>query len=351
MIYSMKRVLHCKFSHVITANRIEFSKDLMDEVLRTEGEATSMVPVIDYKPIKHVAIPRLYSEKDVATTEKFRKQGLSEALIQQIQRSTPGQRQMQEEQFAQYVSSPHFHLPDDMTLEEFTAAELPPFFPMTYIPESAVPQKRVVLLDEATQSYLYSLAAQMPYPKDVEYEPLFGSYIESCMNILSDGISVDTSCTIYYNYRLVTREVKIIFYLTVVHARRKDLERCIDVTNLGATARSEPPVIDNGNTTTASSTTTTTTTTTTTVPVKGYVINNEKPEEPVVLIADQCEPGSLYADMIAARRNLPRIINDPPYPANNNNNHINLDDWDNTILDSGGALKDDEDADNERTHL
>jgi hypothetical protein len=161
-----------------------------------------------------------------------------------VQKSVPGQRQLQEEQFEQYVSSPSFALPDGETMESFRAQHLPPFFPLTYIPVEAVPKRREVVLDESRSSILYSLAAQMPYPNDVPYEPLFGSYIESCMNILSDNIVVNTSCSIFYNYRIVPTQLKIIFYLTVVHPRKKELARIIDVSHLGESAQQQQPVVN-----------------------------------------------------------------------------------------------------------
>lgn len=249
MINSMKRVLHCKFADAITANRIEFSDQLLKDVLRVEGGETSMVPMIDYAQVHHILIPRLYDAKDEETTARYRRMGLSQGFIEQIQKSTPGQRQLQEEQFEQYVSSPGFSLDEGETMESFRAQHLPPFFPLTYIPLTAVPKRREVVLNESTQSVLYSLAAQMPYPKDVSYEPLFGSYIESCMNILSDNIFVNTSCSIFYNYRIVPTQLKIIFYLTVVHPRKKELARVVDISCLGefSQQQQQQPAVINTN--------------------------------------------------------------------------------------------------------
>ena len=224
LVGTLTRFLQAKMARVIESDRVVFSDSVIHKVTEREEPGTSYVPMIDYAQVRHIKIPYDYSEADVATTEQYRRMGLSEVFIKQIRDSVPAQQAQRKEMFTQYVNSKYFSLAEGETLETVCAEFMAPPFPLTWIPLSAVPTRRELALNE--HSTLYSLAAQMPPPDDVEYGPLYDNYMETCMSILSDEINIASDCTLYFNYRIVTRQVtvpKIVFYLVVVHPRQKKM--------------------------------------------------------------------------------------------------------------------------------
>lgn len=221
----------CGAQRPLTKDRIKYSLDLLAKVRERcdrERKSATMMPQIDYRPIKFIVIPQSYGGINTGVyNAKWRAQGVPEGLIERIQRDAPLQFAQLEQQFEDYCESPYFHLEENETLEQLRAATVPAFLPATYIPVSAVPKRVEFPLDDRGTRF-YALAAQMPTPQDAPHEMQLHNYLEECMNVLTDAIPVDSNATLYYNYQIVSRELgcaitpKIVLYVAVVNAREGD---------------------------------------------------------------------------------------------------------------------------------
>jgi hypothetical protein len=225
IIFSIKRFLEQWFQTALTPDRIQCSLDLLRAVKDKEGVGTSFVPLVDYSLVVFLQIPRHFEyEKDQELVAQYRAKGVPEVWLKKIQPHIELRRKHEEMEFERYINSKYFELQEGETLEQLREKTMSPFFPMTWIPERAVPKRREVPLDD-NGHMIYSLAAEMPRPGDAPYETQLGNYIENCMAALVDNVAVMSHSTVYFNYRIVTNEglfaitPRIVLYLSVIHPK------------------------------------------------------------------------------------------------------------------------------------
>lgn len=194
-------------------------KNICGDLVDSEGsEILRSIPMIDFKLVRLIRVPTQFSsgneEFDEECIKKFKEiDGLSDGYIQRLKQETPLTRAYRKKLYDSAITAMGLKSPDD---DEKLAALKTQFgieyFPQTFIPLDAVPPKKE-LYDSTKKHIVYCLATHMP-PVSIGIL-LTKNYIETCILILMDNVLVKELAHIYYDYKIIHEEFKIIFFISV----------------------------------------------------------------------------------------------------------------------------------------
>lgn len=173
------------------------------------------IPTIDVSGAKFIKVPSDFAmglpEIDEKHIDKFRSDGLSLYIIEQIKIQTPQRRANYELQLLNQIKKEELKRPgDDARINELINFYTPPFFSEVFIPESVVP-KPVVKTVRGRK--IFSIACLLP-PLCTELDLLI-AYIENCITILCEnsGITATIESRIYYDYKILVEHFRIVFFI------------------------------------------------------------------------------------------------------------------------------------------
>jgi hypothetical protein len=186
-------------------------------LLKKFDQAFSSVPLIDVERVKFLKVPSNFAmgNNDGETIEKLKKDyGITDGLIEQIKISTNVKRAYHERLLVENINQAKLETPrDDDKIKQLIQYYTPPFFSSVYVPEDAVPPR--IAWDAGRNKSGYAIGTMLP-PVSTDIL-LVGSYIESCMIILVEGLTCSNLSRIHYAYKISDQFTILLFIMIEEH--------------------------------------------------------------------------------------------------------------------------------------
>jgi len=183
-------------------------------LLKKFDQAFSTVPLIDISRVKFLKVPSNFAmgnDDDSETIQRLKNDdGLSDGLIEQIKISTPAKRAYHERLLLENINQAKLETPrDDDKIKQLIQYYTPPFFASVYVPEDAVPPR--IAWDAGRNKRGYAIGSMLP-PVSTDIL-LVGSYIESCVIILVEGLTCSNLSRIHYAYKISDQFTILLFIM------------------------------------------------------------------------------------------------------------------------------------------